>query len=190
VDASIAAALARVGALNFTVDAERDAGACAALARAALDYPPSALDAGFAAAFNNVTVALLDKLAGRPLAAAQRDALTQGAMAARVFWLRAGGWVEDERSDYLRAKVALRLDDPQTAAAAAERGLAVVAANGDDPIERAFLLQPLAAALEAMGERDRATALRAEATALAATFDVGLQQMIAHDAAELFGEQG
>lgn len=142
VDASIAAALARVAAWNFAIDAERDAGTFAALARAGLGFPPCALDAGFAAAFNNVTVALLEKLAGRALDEAQCDALLLGAEAARAFWLRAGGWIEDERSDYLRATVALRLGDPRAAAAAAERGLGVVATNGGDPVERAFLLQP------------------------------------------------
>ncbi|MDL1861254.1 hypothetical protein FBR04_09515 [Betaproteobacteria bacterium PRO7] len=189
VDASIAAVLARVGALNFAVDAERDAGAFAALARAALDFPPSALDAGFASAFNSVTVALLEKLAGRPLDEAQRDALMLGAEAARAFWLRAGGWIEDERSDYLRAKVALRLGHPEAAATAAERGLAVVEVNGGDPVERAFLLQPLAAALASLGNRERAAALRSEAAALAASFDASLQRLIEQDAAELFARE-
>lgn len=111
------------------------------------------------------------------------------AEAARAFWLRAGGWIEDERSDYLRAKVALRLGDAEAAAAAAERALAVVAANGGDPVERAFLLQPLAAALPSLGQRARAAALRSEAAALAATFDAGLQRLIAQDAAELFARE-
>lgn len=183
------AALARVGALNFAVDADRDAGAFAALGRAALDFPPSALDAGFAAAFDNVTAALLEEPAGRPLGEAQRDALRLGAEAARPFWLRAGGWIEDERSDDLRAKVALRLGDAEAAAAAAGRGLAVVATNGGDPLERAFLLQPLAAALASLGHRARAVALRSEAAAFAATFDASLQRLIAQDAAELFARE-
>jgi hypothetical protein len=189
VDASIAAALARVGAWNFSVDAGRDAGQFAALARSALDFPPGALDAGFAASFNNVTVALLERLAGRTLDEAQRDALRLGAQAARVFWLRAGGWIEDERSDYLRAKVALRLGDAQAAAAAAEGGLAVVAANGDDPVERAFLLQPLAAALAALGRTERAAELRSEAASLAAALDPSLKGLIEQDAAELFAQE-
>ncbi|MFZ5538807.1 MAG: hypothetical protein ACOY5V_03585 [Pseudomonadota bacterium] len=186
VDAAIAAALARVAAWNFVVDVERDAGAFAALARSAPGFPPSALDAGFAASFNNVTVALMEKLAGRTLDQAQRDALKQGAQAARAFWLRAGGWVEDERSDYLRAKVALRLGDAQAAATAAEAALAVVAANGGDAVERAFLLQPLAAARAALGDHADAARLRSEATALAAAFDTGLRRLIERDAAELF----
>lgn len=186
VDASIAAALARVGAWNFSVDAGRDAGEFGALARSALDFPPSALDAGFAASFNNVTVALLEQLAGRALDEAQRDALEQGAHAARVFWLRAGSWIEDERSDYLRAKVALRLGDAQAAVAAAEGGLAVVDANGGDPVERAFLLQPLAAALAALGHTVRAAVLRSEAASLATAFDPSLRRLIEQDAAELF----
>lgn len=186
VDAAIAAALARVAAWNFVVDVERDAGAFTALARSAPGFPPSALDAGFAASFNNVTVALMEKLAGRTLDQAQRDALKQGAQAARAFWLRAGGWVEDERSDYLRAKVALRLGDAQAAATAAEAALAVVAANGGDAVERAFLLQPLAAARAALGDHADAARLRSEATALAAAFNAGLRRLIERDAAELF----
>jgi hypothetical protein len=186
VDSEMAAALARVSAWNFAIDAARDAGDFAALARAAIDFPPSALDAGFAAALNNVTVALLERLADRPLGEAQRDALRRGAQAARAFWLRAGGWIEDERSDYLCAKVGLRLRDAAAAAAAAQRALAVVDSNGGDPVERAFLLQPLAAALARLGDRERASALRAEAATLATTFDADLQRLIAQDAAELF----
>ncbi len=186
VDAATAAALARVCAWNFAIDAGRDAGAFAALARAAIDFPPSALDAGFAAALNNVTVALLEQLADRPLGEAQRDALRQGAQAARTFWLRAGGWIEDERSDHLCAKVALRRGDAAAAATAAERALAVVDCNGGDPVERAFLLQRLAAALARRGDDARASALRAEAAALAASLDASLQRLLAQDAAELF----
>jgi hypothetical protein len=186
VDAAMAAALARVSAWNFAADAARHASEFAALARAAIDLPPSALDAGFAAAMNNVTVALLERLADRPLGEAQRDALRWGAQAARVFWLRAGGWIEDERSDYLCAKVGLRLGDAAAAAAAAERALAVVDSNGGDPVERAFVLQPLAAALARLGDRERASALRAEAAALAGRLDADLQRLLAQDAAELF----
>jgi hypothetical protein len=158
-----------------------------ALARAANVDQSTPLDAALAACFNNVTVRMLDASRGVALAAAQRQALQAGADAARRFWYRAGQWLQHERADYLCAKVGVRVGESAEAVRAAERGLRLVEANGNDAVERAFLLLPLAAAAKALGDASRAAALRAEAESLAAAFDAELRKAIAQDSDELFG---
>jgi hypothetical protein len=158
-----------------------------ALARAANVDQSTPLDAALAACFNNVTVRMLDASRGVALAAAQRQALQAGADAARRFWYRAGQWLQHERADYLCAKVGVRTGESAEAVRAAERGLRLVEANGNDVVERAFLLLPLAAAAKALGDAARAAALRAEAESLAAAFDAELRKAIAQDIDELFG---
>jgi hypothetical protein len=185
---ALAAAVAEITALNYVTDPTPHAAQLATLARRALAFEPSAVDGGFAAAFNNVTTALLEKSLGQPLTADVRAALVDGAAAARHFWLRAGSWMEDERSDYLCAKVALRTGDADAALASARRALALIEANGNDAVERAFILQPLAAALQRRGEAARASALRGEADALAAAFDASFRPYYDGDTRELFGD--
>jgi hypothetical protein len=158
-----------------------------ALAKAAAQIEASPLDAALAACFNNVTTRLLEASLKRPLAAAGAAAMRAGAEAARRFWYRAGQWLQHERADYLCAKVDVRIGDAAAAIAAAEHGLRVVEANGNDAVERAFLLLPLAAALAASGQMARAEALRAEAERLASGFDAGTRAAFEQDRAELFG---
>jgi hypothetical protein len=158
-----------------------------ALAKAAAQIEASPLDAALAACFNNVTARLLEASLNRPLGAAEAAALRAGAEAARRFWYRAGRWLQHERADYLCAKVDVRVGDAAAAIAAAEHGLRLVEANGNDAIERAFLLLPLAAALAAGGNAERAQAVRAEAHALARGFDPATRAAFEQDAAELFG---
>jgi hypothetical protein len=185
--AHVCAVLARLSTLNWIADAALHAVEFAQLAQQAIGFDRSGVDAGFAATFNNITSRLLVASPPAPVEAPLRGALNHGAEAARVFWYRAGQWLERERADYLCAKVALRIGDPGRACVAARHGLALVAANGNDPVERAFLLQPLAAALARAGDAAAAHAVRAEADALAATFDTGLRNYYTMDTDELFG---
>jgi pyrroline-5-carboxylate reductase len=185
VGTSIASTLVELAQLNFASDPRQAQGALPTLARSAAALAPSALDAGFAGSFNNVTNALYYATRAEQLTPALSEALVQGAQAAVLFWRRAGGWMQHERAEYLQAKIALRVGDPLAAIAAAEHGLAVVAANGDDPVEQAFLLQLLAAGVERAGQAERAAALRAQVAALATTLEAGVQETLAQDAAEL-----
>jgi pyrroline-5-carboxylate reductase len=175
---------AEVGALAFTPLAAGHAPALAALAARAVTIPPGALDAALAAGFNNATSALYYATRSAPLSPALRDGLQRGADAALAFWLRAGGWQEHERAHYLCAKMALRTGAPVAAAAHAERALAIVAAQGDDAVEKAFLLPLLAAAVDRGGAAERARALRAEAEALLADADADTRALLASDMAE------
>jgi pyrroline-5-carboxylate reductase len=182
VDVAQAALLVRVCALNFSPSAKAEE--LATLANRAAGIGPSALDPSFGAAFNNVTNGVYYATRQQPVKPGLRRALLRGADAALLFWSRAGGWMEHERALYLCAKVALRAGELSTAAAAAERGLAIVATQGNDPAERAFLLQLQAAVAERAGLPARAAELRADVARLAASLDDGIKSLLAQDAAE------
>jgi pyrroline-5-carboxylate reductase len=184
VDVAIARDLVKLAALGFKPLAAADAPALGAAAAQACAAAAGPLDASFAATFNNVTTALYYATREAPLTAPLRGALRRGAEAALLFWLRAGAWLEHERAHYLRAKIALRTGEPVSAVNHAERGLAIVAANGDDPIEKCFLLQLLAAGVERAGEAARAQAIRTEVDALATTLDADMRSLLAQDAGE------
>lgn len=158
-----------------------------ALARAANIDQETPLDAALGACFNNVTARLLEAARLVSLDNLEKQALQAGAEAARRFWYRAGQWLQHERADYLCAKVEVRIGSAAAAVRAAERGLRLVEANGNDAIERAFLLLPLAAAHAALGNDQRASALRAEAAELARDFDEDLLKAYALDQEELAG---
>jgi pyrroline-5-carboxylate reductase len=185
VDRSIAATLAELGELNFATDRRVAIPVLPALARRAAACAPSPLDRALAATLNNVTNGLYYATRDAQLTPALAEALVQGAEAALLHWRRAGTWLQQARAEYLRAKMALRVGDAVAAIAAAEHGLALVRANGDDPAEATFLLQLLAAAVERVGQAQRAQALRAEIARLAATLDADLRDALAQDAGEL-----
>jgi pyrroline-5-carboxylate reductase len=183
-DRSAAQLVVEVAALGCTTLTSAHAAPLMRLAARAAALPAGPLDAAFAAGFNNVTTALYYATREAPLLATLRGGLRRGAEAALLFWLRAGGWQEHERAHYLRAKIALRTGEPVAAVAHAERGLAIVAANGDDAVEKAFLLPLLAAAVERCGDRSRAAALRVEVEALARTLGADTRKLLAQDMAE------
>jgi pyrroline-5-carboxylate reductase len=183
-DPAAARLAVEVAALGFTALTATHGATLMALAARAAALPPGPLDAAFAAGFNNVTNALYYATREAPLAATLRGGLRRGAEAALLYWLRAGGWQEHERAHYLRAKIALRTGEPVAAVAHAERGLAIVAANGDDAVERAFLLPLMAAAVERCGEPARAAALRDQLAQLDAALDADTRALLAQDLAE------
>ncbi|MDP6954819.1 MAG: hypothetical protein QF599_02500 [Planctomycetota bacterium] len=125
---------------------------------------------------NNMASALLE---AEDRDCAQTDAMVQLAEAAREAWLEAGGWMEDERADYLLALVLAEAGNPTAGLMHAERGLATIAAHeaeGGEPVDQAFLNLARARALRAL-ERpaDQAAALET-AQALAAEFSDGLRE--------------
>lgn len=182
---ALAALAVELGQLGFTPAPATVREALPRLARQAAAYAPSGLDGALAAGFNNVATGLYYATRSDPMDDALRQALVQAAEAALLFWCRAGGWQEHERALYLVAKVALRVGEPLAAACAAERGLAIVAAHGDDPVEKAFLLQLLAAAVRRGGNEPRGSALQRAADELGAGLDDELRGALASDAAEL-----
>ncbi len=175
--------------LAYVADPLAHAADVLALAKTANIEQETPLDAALAACFNNVTGRLLDASRRAVLGPTEKQALLAGAEAARRFWYRAGQWLQHERADYLCAKVHVRIGANAEALRAGERGLRLVEANGNDAIERAFLLLPLAAAQAALGDTARASALRAEAEALARNFDDETRKAFAQDTEELAAAQ-
>lgn len=102
----------------------------------------------------------------------QTQLMERAAEAARVFWLRVGDWTNDERSDYLLSLVRTAMGDAAQGLAHADRGLATIdAADGDEPVDRAFLHLARARALRAAGEDAAHAGALAAAETLAAAFE-------------------
>jgi hypothetical protein len=128
------------------------------------------LNQRLAVGFNNTTSSLLDR-APDPVPAAIAAALVAGANAALRFWQAAGTWVNHQRALYLRALVANRVGDPAAARADAGEALQIIAANGVEEVDRAFLQLQLGSALLRLGETAAGQAVLAEARGAAAAWD-------------------
>jgi hypothetical protein len=145
------------------------------------------LNQRLAAGFNNATSALLDQ-SQPPVPAAVAAALNAGATAALRFWKAAGTWVNHERALYLEALVANRVGDHAGARAVCEAGLALIAENGTEEVDRTFLQLQLAGALMHLGEPVQAQAILAESRRAADQWDdAGLKSWFADEHRRLFG---
>ena len=142
----------------------------------AAEAQAGAMAAALASSLNNGVSALLDRQDASPDAAVVREALVEGAQAARRLWHEAGNWVNHERADYLVALCCNRVGDWSQARQAAEAGLATIQANGSEDVDRAFLLLEVARASRGLGDEARREAARGEAMALAQGFDAGLRE--------------
>ena len=197
-------------ALESLAAAGGETEARALVALSALGWRPPAQDAAFAAelerlatesrrfdasgpltqrlaiAFNNTTSALLDRAAA-PDAPAIASALTAGADAALRFWTACGTWVNHERALYLWALVANRIGDFASARDGCRQALEIIAANGAEDVDRAFLLLQLGFALLRLGESGAGKAALAEARSAAAAWDdAGLKDWFRQEHDRLF----
>jgi len=144
-------------------------------------------DTQLAAGLNNATSRLLD-LNPDVGDAAVREALQAGAAQALRFWLAAGNWVHHERALYLVALTANRIGASAQARDAAQQGLDLIAANGSEDVDRAFLLLQLAGAHQRLGEHAASRAARGDAQAIAANWtEAWLAKWFAGEEARLFG---
>ena len=160
----------------------------ARLAGASESFDPNGpLNQRLAVGFNNATSSLLD-LRQAPVDAQARAALLAGSAAALRFWQAAGTWVHLERALYLRALVHNRIGEPAEARADCLRALDVIAANGDEEIDRTFLLLQLAGAQIRLGGTAEGRRHLAEARAAVAQWDdAGLRSWFAAEHDRLFG---
>jgi len=130
-----------------------------------------------AGSLNNVASTLLDRAASPVGDVLVRRALPAAAQACRRLWHEAGNWMNQERADYLVALCSNKVGDWDTARGAAESGLATIAANGSEDVDRAFLLLELGRAWRGLGDPERSESARAEAMALADEFsEPGLRE--------------
>jgi tetratricopeptide (TPR) repeat protein len=108
--------------------------------------------------------------------------------AAHEFWLQCGTWLHDERARYLQALVANALGDPDGALAQADAALAIIAANGEAPVDTAFLRLARAHALRLSGDAAAAVRELELADEVAATWDdAGLKDWYAETRARSAG---
>jgi tetratricopeptide (TPR) repeat protein len=84
-----------------------------------------------------------------------------------AFWLKCGNWVNEERALYLRALVSNARGNPEAALADVDKALAVIAANGERPLDGALLHLARASALGALGDAGGASKAIADADAAA-----------------------
>jgi hypothetical protein len=153
-----------VGAL---VSAKR-AGEAASLYRSALALtekfrPSETLDQNIAIASNNLGWELYE---ASPRTADEDALMRLAAETSLTFWLKCGNWVNAERAHHLCAVVANASGDPKAGLAHADEGLAIIAANGERPLDAARLHLARAVSLSADADA-RARAIN-EADAAAA----------------------
>lgn len=110
--------------------------------------------------------------------------MRRAAEAAHEYWRRCGTWVNDERALYLKALVANALAEPADALAHAEAALAIIAANGEQPVDVTFLTLAKSRSLRLLGDATASAATLADADAAAAAWDdPGLKSWYAEERA-------
>jgi hypothetical protein len=132
----------RVGAMAAANLAERDTGRAQRLLEDALEQARcSGLDAtdpmnrALAIAGHNLACTLEKKPAR---SAAERALMIQAAQASRLYWERAGTWLETERAEYRLAMTWLQAGDAARARAHAQACLEIVSASDGAALERLF----------------------------------------------------
>lgn len=135
-----------------------------------------------AVASNNIAAELVEAASRSPA----EDALMRvAAEAAHEFWRACGTWVNEERALHLEAQVANELGASAAALAHAEAGLAIIEANGEAPVDAAFLRLARARALGRLGEAEASARDLALADAAASGWDdEGLQRWFAEERAK------
>jgi hypothetical protein len=99
---------------------------------------------------------------------AERALMILAAETGRVFWARAGTWLETERAEYRLAKTWLKAGDAALAHHHALQCLDIVQAHDNVPLERFFGMEALALAQRAAGHADACAATLAQ---MRVTFD-------------------
>jgi len=120
---------------------------------------------------NNIATALIDRSDAQLDEPAYQTTVMRGARAARAAWLVAGTWVNHERAEYLCALAANAVRDWSAARDAAQRGLDLIAANGQEDVDQAFLALELSRALKGLKADVEAAAAFARASELATAFE-------------------
>jgi hypothetical protein len=129
------------------------------------------LDDLLGASLNNIVFSLLSHEGLDTTDAEQCQTLVEAAQRSKMFWQHAGGWLQHQRADYLRALVFNAIGDWSAAVNAAHSALATIDAYGPEEVDQAFLLLELSCAYRHLGEEQKARNSRDHAFALAKHFD-------------------
>jgi tetratricopeptide (TPR) repeat protein len=144
----------------------------AAVYAAALDLAQAL---GEAAPHRAVAVAsnnLASELMEQPTRTPEEDALmVRAAEASHAFWLKCGDWKHDERGLYLKALVANVRGRPDEALSHVDAALAIIAANGEAPVDHTFLHLTAAHAHKLRGDAEAQARMLAVSDAAAAAWD-------------------
>ncbi len=146
----------RVRALSAGNLGERDASRAAELLEAAITaHEAAALPAAdpatrsLAATGWNIACALEAKT---ERSAAERALMIRAAQISRVYWERAGTWLEVERGEYRLAITWLLAGEPARARRHAQSCLDIVSANAGPPLERFFAWESLGRVARTLGD--------------------------------------
>ena len=102
------------------------------------------------------------------------------------FWLKCGNWINEERALYFRTLVSNAVGDPESALADADKALAVIASQGQRPLDAALLHLARASALAALGDGSGKSCAIADADAAASTLTAAdLQAQFASERAKV-----
>ncbi len=127
----------------------------------------SASDRSMAIANNNLASELVDS---ESLDDDRIGLMLACAEAAHTFWLRCGTWKNEERALYLLALVNNRVGEHPSALDCATAALRTIAANGEEPVDEAFIRLAAAKAHIGLAETKSAAEHLAKADALAASW--------------------
>jgi len=104
--------------------------------------------------------------------AAQDELMLHAARTAFRYWSRVGTWVNVERGHYLLALVHRATGDAAAAREQADEGLALIArADGEEPVDEAFLHLARARACRDLGDDEQHVTSLERADHLAASFE-------------------
>jgi len=101
------------------------------------------------------------------------------------FWRKCGNWVNEERALYFKALVANATGDPEVGLTTADAALAVIAANGERPLDTGLLHLARAVSFASLGDTNgRARAITDADAAAARLMAAGLKEQYALKRAE------
>ncbi|MCB9892924.1 MAG: hypothetical protein H6839_00575 [Planctomycetes bacterium] len=155
----------------------------AALSLARAQDEKLACDQALAVTSNN----LANELSEKPERTPEEDALMlKAAEASKEFWMKCGTWENEERGDYLLAIVHNKLNQPDKALEYAARGLEVIAKNGEEVVDEAFINLAMAKSFNLKDDRAGYDKAIARAQELADDFsDDGLKTWFAETKAKV-----
>jgi hypothetical protein len=132
-------------------------------------HPSDFLDRTIASASNNLGWELYEM----PSRSADEDSLMRlCAETSLRSWLKCGNWVNEERALYFRALVSNVVGYPRSALTDADKGLEVIRAHGERPLDAALLHLARASALVALGDKNAMLQAVADADAAASPLTV------------------
>lgn len=126
-----------------------------------------ASDRGMAVANNNLASELVES---ENLDEEQLGLMLDCAEAAHTFWKRCGTWVNEERALYLLALANNRVGNHARAIGFVNAALDVIAGNGEEPVDEAFIRLAAATAHVGLSETASAAECLAKADQLSATW--------------------